>query len=65
MSGERDPLASIDAAVEALKNDDALGVFLVGDENIIAKHFPNDLMHGLKLFIQIKLYQWMNLLLMH
>ena len=27
MSGERDPFASIDAAVEALKNDDALGVF--------------------------------------
>ena len=45
MSGERDPFASIDAAVEALKNDDALGVFLVGDENIITEHFPNDLMH--------------------
>ena len=45
MSGERDPFASIDAAVEALKNDDALGVFLVGDENIITGHFPNDLMH--------------------
>ena len=45
MSGERDPFASIDAAVEALKNDDALGVFLVGDENTIAEHFPNDLMH--------------------
>ncbi len=44
MSGERDPLASIGAAVEALKNDDALGVFLVGDENIISKHFPSDLM---------------------
>ena len=44
MSGERDPLASIDAAVEALKNDDALGVFLVGDERIISEHFPNDLM---------------------
>ena len=45
MSGERDPLASIGAAVEALHNDDALGVFLVGDENIISEHFPNDLMH--------------------
>ena len=45
MSGERDPFASIDAAVEALKNDDALGVFLAGDENIITKHFPNELMH--------------------
>ena len=44
MSGERDPLASIGAAVEALKNDDALGVFLVGDERIISEHFPNDLM---------------------
>ena len=44
MSGERDPLASIGAAVEALHNDDALGVFLVGDENIISEHFPNDLM---------------------
>ena len=44
MSGERDPLASIDAAVEALHNDDALGVFLVGDENIISEYFPNDLM---------------------
>ena len=45
MSGERDPFASIGAAVEALKNDDALGVFLVGDENIITEHFPNDLMY--------------------
>ena len=44
MSGERDPLASIGAAVEALHNDDALGVFLVGDENIISENFPNDLM---------------------
>ena len=45
MSGERDPLASIGAAIEALKNDDALKVFLVGDESIIAKHFPKELMH--------------------
>ena len=45
MSGERDPLASIGAATEALKNDDALKVFLVGDESIIAKHFPKELMH--------------------
>ena len=40
MSGERDPLASIGAAIEALKNDDALKVFLVGNESIIAEHFP-------------------------
>ena len=40
MSGERDPLASIGAAIEALRNDDALKVFLVGDESIIAEHFP-------------------------
>ena len=46
MSGERDPLASIGAAIEALKNDDALKVFLVGDESIIAKHFPKELMHS-------------------
>ena len=45
MSGERDPLASIGAAIEALKNDDALKVFLVGDESIIAKHLPKELMH--------------------
>ena len=45
MSGERDPLASIGAAIEALKNDDALEVFLVGDESIIAEHFPKELMH--------------------
>ncbi len=45
MSGERDPLASIGAAIEALKNDDALNVFLVGDESIIAEHFPKELMH--------------------
>ena len=45
MSGDRDPLASIGAAIEALKNDDALKVFLVGDESIIAKHFPKELMH--------------------
>ena len=45
MSGERDPLASIGAAIEALKNDDALKVFLVGDESIIAEHFPEELMH--------------------
>ena len=45
MSGERDPLASIGAAIEALKNDDALKVFLVGDESIIAKHFSKELMH--------------------
>ncbi|OUT96779.1 MAG: hypothetical protein CBB96_01185 [Gammaproteobacteria bacterium TMED36] len=45
MSGERDPLASIDAAIEALKNDDALNVFLVGDQSIISEHFPKELMH--------------------
>ncbi len=45
MSGERDPLASIDAAIEALKNDDALKFFLVGDESIITEHFPKELMH--------------------
>ena len=45
MSGERDPLASIGAAIEALKNDDALKVFLVGNESIIAEHFPEELMH--------------------
>ena len=38
MSGERDPLASLDGAIEALKNDDALQLSLVGDENIILNH---------------------------
>ena len=41
MSGERDPLASLDGAIEALKNDDALQLSLVGDENIILNHIPN------------------------
>ena len=44
MSGERDPLTSIDAAIEALKNDDALQLSLVGDESIVMEHFPKELM---------------------
>ena len=44
MSGERDPLASLDGAIEALKNDDALQLSLVGDENIILNHIPNELL---------------------
>ena len=44
MSGERDPLASLDAAIEALKNDDDLQLSLVGDENIILNHIPNELL---------------------
>ena len=44
MSGEKDPLASLDGAIEALRNDDALQLSLVGDENIILNHIPNELL---------------------
>ena len=44
MSGERDPHASIEAAIQALKNDDALEFYLVGNEEKISDLFPEDLM---------------------
>ena len=44
MSGERDPHASIEAAIKALKNDDALEFYLVGNEEKISDLFPEDLM---------------------
>ena len=44
MSGERDPHASIEAAIQALKNDDALEFYLVGNEEKISDLFPDDLM---------------------
>lgn len=44
MSGERDPHASIEAAIQALKNDDALEFYLVGNEEKILGLFPEDLM---------------------
>ena len=44
MSGESDPHASIEAAIQALKNDDALEFYLVGNEEKISDLFPEDLM---------------------
>jgi len=49
MSGERDPHASIDAAIQALKNDDALKFYLVGDEKKILDHFPKELMQRVEI----------------
>ena len=49
MSGERDPHASIDAAIQALKNDDALKFYLVGDERKILDHFPKELMQRVEI----------------
>lgn len=49
MSGERDPHASIDAAIQALKNDDALKFYLVGDEKKILDHFPKELMQRIEI----------------
>jgi len=49
MSGERDPHASIDAAIQALENDDALKFYLVGDEKKILDHFPKELMQRIEI----------------
>ena len=49
MSGERDPHASIDAAIQALENDDALKFYLVGDEKKILDHFPRELMQRIEI----------------
>ena len=49
MSGERDPHASIDAAIQALDNDDALKFYLVGDEKKILDHFPRELMQRIEI----------------
>ena len=49
MSGERDPHASIDAAIQALKNDDALEFYLVGNEEKILDLFPQDLMQRVEI----------------
>lgn len=49
MSGERDPHASIEAAIQALKNDDALEFYLVGNEEKISDLFPEDLMQRVEI----------------
>ena len=49
MSGERDPHASIDAAIQALENDDALKFYLVGDEKKILDQFPKELMQRIEI----------------
>ena len=49
MSGERDPHASIEAAIQALKNDDALEFYLVGNEEKILGLFPKDLMQRVEI----------------
>ncbi len=49
MSGERDPHASINAAIQALKNDDALEFYLVGNEEKILDLFPQDLMQRVEI----------------
>lgn len=49
MSGERDPHASINAAIQALKNDDALEFYLVGNEEKILDLFPEDLMQRVEI----------------
>lgn len=49
MSGERDPHASIEAAIQALKNDDALEFYLVGNEEKILDLFPQDLMQRVEI----------------
>ena len=49
MSGERDPHASINAAIQALKNDDALEFYLVGNEEKILGLFPEDLMQRVEI----------------
>ena len=49
MSGERDPHASIGAAIQALKNDDALEFYLVGNEEKILGLFPKDLMQRVEI----------------
>ena len=49
MSGERDPHASIEAAIQALKNDDALEFYLVGNEEKILDLFPEDLMQRVEI----------------
>ena len=49
MSGERDPHASINAAIQALKNDDALEFYLVGNEEKILGLFPKDLMQRVEI----------------
>ncbi|MBC85405.1 MAG: phosphate acyltransferase [Acidimicrobiaceae bacterium] len=49
MSGEKDPHASIDAAIQALENDDALKFYLVGDEKKILDHFPKELMQRIEI----------------
>ncbi len=49
MSGERDPYASIDAAIEALRNVEGLKIFLVGDQGAILERFPKDLMHNIEI----------------
>ena len=49
MSGERDPHASIEAAIQALKNDDALEFYLVGNEEKILGLFPEDLMQRVEI----------------
>ena len=49
MSGERDPHASINAAIQALKNDDALEFYLVGNEEKVLDLFPQDLMQRVEI----------------
>ena len=49
MSGERDPHASINAAIQAVKNDDALEFYLVGNEEKILDLFPEDLMQRVEI----------------
>ena len=49
MSGEKDPHASIEAAIQALKNDDALEFYLVGNEEKISDLFPEDLMQRVEI----------------
>ena len=44
MSGENDPIASLEGAIEALHNDDRIELFLVGDEPSIKQNFPNELL---------------------